>query len=378
MIVEFDREVEGCVCVNGIAGRVAGAGDRVDLLAVSQPGQHIDPRAIGVDRRLTVDAVDLHDHRVAGVGGSGQRGRAAVEVGGVEIKLAVASLAQRGVGDRAFGDRQFDGKVEGRADHDVAGNVAGDGNRVDLFAVGEPGQRVGPTAVRGDGRQANDRDVIVDAHAHGVAGVGSSGQYRRAAVEIGGVDIELAIAALGHRSVSNRALGNGRSDGEVQRFVCVNNVAGRVAGDGDRVDVLAVGQAAQRVRPCAIGPDRRLTSDAVDLHDHRVAGIGGSGQCSRAVVEVGGIEIELAVVSRGQRSVGDRAFGNGQFDGEIEDWGGHDVAGGVAGGGDSLHGLAVGQACHGIGPGAVGADRRITTEAVDAHAHGVAGVGDSG
>ena len=299
----------------GIAGRIAGRSDGVDHLAFGQAHQCVVPVAVGGDRRLAVDAVDVDGHRIAGIGGSAQRGRAAVEIGGGEIKAAVASRGHRRVGYRAFTDRRVNGEVVGRALRRVADTVGGCGDRLNDFAVGEPGQRVGPTAVGGDGRLADDAHVAVNTDSHRVAGLGGPGQRGRAAVEIGCVEIELAVATRGHRRVGDRALADRRFDNEV--VILDHEIARGVGGRGDRKDALAVGQPRNRVGPGAVGADRRGPRDAVDVDGHRVAGVSGPGQRSRSTVEIGGVEIEAAVASRGHRRVGYRAFTDRRVNGEV-------------------------------------------------------------
>ena len=302
MIVEFDREV--VASAREIAGGIAGGGDGEHVLAVGQSRHRVAPGAVGADRCGAGEAVDVDDHRVAGVGGSGQRGRSPVEVGGVEVKLAVAALGHRRVGDCALADRQLDREVVASA-REIAGGVAGGGDGEHVLAVGQSRHRVAPGAVGADRRIAGE---AVDVDDHRVAGVGGSGQGGRSAVEVGGVEIKLAVAALGHRRVGNRALGDRQLDREV--VASAREIAGGIADGGDGEHVLAVGQSRHRVAPGAIGADCRIAGEAVDVDDHRIAGVGGSGQRGRSAVEVGRVEVEMAVAALGHRGVGNRALGD--------------------------------------------------------------------
>src|SRR6185437_2711971 len=122
-------------------------GDRRNSFAVGQAGNQQIPAAVGGDRRrLAGAAVDADHDAVARLGGAGQRGRAAIEVGGVDVGIVVGPRGRRRVGDRALARRGVDGEAVAGDLRRVAGRVGRGGDRRNSFAVGQAGNQQIPAA----------------------------------------------------------------------------------------------------------------------------------------------------------------------------------------------------------------------------------------
>ena len=338
-----DRRVDGKVvglAGDDIAGRVGGGGDRIYGLAIRQPGQRVGPDAVGADSRYTTRAVGADVHRSAEIDGPGQRSRAVVEVGGVEVEFAVAAGRHRSVGNRALVNCRVDGEgVPYRQKPIIAGRVVGRGEGHHPLAVGQAAQRVRPGAVSGD-RRVVDQGVNDDLD--GIAGLNRPGQRGHAIVEMGGVEVELAVASLSDCRVGDRTHVVGRVDGKVVGWA-LGDVADTVGGCGDRGNAIAIGEPGQRVRPTAVGSDARLSVNPIDVDGDSVAGFGGPAQSGRPAVEVEYIDVELAVGAQDHVGIGNGALGGRCIDGEVVSRALRSVADCVGSCGDRGKALAVGQ-----------------------------------